>query len=68
MGVGGQHHAPVTLQQGQRPGNHCIGGLVGPRANLEGCGKSRPYTVVMTFIAVGYPPFITNSTAKRCSP
>jgi len=26
------------------PGTHCIGGWVGPRAGLDGCGKSRPST------------------------
>ena len=26
----------------ESPGNHCIGGWVGPRACLEGCGKSHP--------------------------
>jgi len=26
----------------KRPGTHCIGGWVGPRASLDGCGKSRP--------------------------
>ena len=26
----------------ERPGTHCIGGWVGPRAGLDGCGKSRP--------------------------
>ena len=25
-----------------RPGTHCIGGWVGPRADLDGCRKSRP--------------------------
>jgi len=35
MGVGGQRHAPAALP-------HCIGGWVGPRAGLDGCGKSRP--------------------------
>ena len=24
------------------PGTHCIEGCVGPRAGLDGCGKSRP--------------------------
>ena len=37
-GVGGQLHAP-----GKRPGTHCIGGWVGPRAGLDGCEKSRPH-------------------------
>jgi len=26
----------------ERPCSHCIGGWVGPRAGLDGCGKSRP--------------------------
>jgi hypothetical protein len=27
----------------ERPGTHCIGGWVGPRAGLEGCGKYRSH-------------------------
>jgi len=27
---------------GERPGTHCTGGWVGPRAGLDRCGKSRP--------------------------
>jgi hypothetical protein len=42
MKVGGQIHAAAALPPGKRPGTHCIGGLVGPRAGLDGCGKSRP--------------------------
>ena len=42
MGVGGQRHAPAALTPGKRPGIRCIGGWVGPRAGLDGCGKSRP--------------------------
>jgi len=41
-GVGGQRHAPADLPPG-KPGTHCIGGWVGPRAGLDGCGKSRPH-------------------------
>ena len=26
----------------ERPGNHCTGGWVGPKAGLDKCGKSRP--------------------------
>jgi hypothetical protein len=26
----------------ERPGNPCVAGWVGPRAGLDGCGKSRP--------------------------
>jgi len=29
----------------ERPGTHCIGGCVGPRAGLDGCEKSRPHRV-----------------------
>ena len=43
-GVGGQRHAPAALNPGKRPGTHCIGGWVDPRAGLDGCGKSRPRT------------------------
>jgi len=42
MGVGGQRHVLAALAPGKRPGTHCIGGWVGPRADLDGCGKSRP--------------------------
>jgi len=41
--VGGQSHAPVALTW-ERPGTHGIGGWVGHRAVLDGCGKSRFYT------------------------
>ena len=27
----------------ERPGTHCTGGWVGPRASLDRCGKSRPH-------------------------
>jgi hypothetical protein len=37
MGVGGQRYASAAL-----PGTYCIGGLVGPRAGLDRCGKYRP--------------------------
>jgi len=32
---------PLYLQE--RPGTHCVGGWVGPRVVLDGCGKSRPH-------------------------
>jgi len=41
MRVGGQRHVPAALHPGKRPGTHCIGGWVGPRAGLDECGKSR---------------------------
>ena len=40
-GVGGQRHASAALPR-ERPGTHCVGGWVVPRAGLDGCGKSRP--------------------------
>jgi hypothetical protein len=43
MGLGNQRHAPAALPPGERPGTHCTGGWVGPRAGLDGCGKSRPH-------------------------
>jgi hypothetical protein len=42
-GEGGQRHAPAALPPGKRPVVHCIGGWVGHRAGLDGCGKSRPH-------------------------
>ena len=40
-GVGCQRHAPAALPR-ERPDTHCIGGWMGLRSGLEGCGKSRP--------------------------
>ena len=42
-GVGGQRHAPATLPPGKRPSTHRTAGWMGPRANLDRCGKSRPH-------------------------
>jgi hypothetical protein len=41
-GVGGQRHVLAALPR-ERPGTHCMGGWVGPRASLDGCGKSHPH-------------------------
>jgi hypothetical protein len=41
-GVGCQRHAPAALYPRERPATHCVGGWVGPRACLDGCGKFRP--------------------------
>jgi hypothetical protein len=38
--VSGQQHAPTALYPRERPGTHCTGGWVGPRASLDN-GKSR---------------------------
>ena len=41
-GVGGRRHAPAALAR-KRPGTHCTGGRVGPRAGLDGCRKYLPH-------------------------
>jgi len=41
IGVGDQSHAPAALTPVTGPGIHCIGGRKGPRADLDGYGKSR---------------------------
>ena len=41
MGVGGQRHAPAATYPRERPRTHCVGGWVGLRAGLDGCGTSR---------------------------
>jgi len=41
-GVGGHRHAPVALPL-ERPGYHCAEGWMGPKASLNGRGKSRPH-------------------------
>jgi hypothetical protein len=42
MRVGGQLHAPTALLSGKRPGTHCIGGWVGPRAGLDATENLTP--------------------------
>jgi hypothetical protein len=44
MRMSGQRHAPAALLR-ERPGTHCIGGWVGSRVGLDGCGKSPPTPV-----------------------
>ena len=34
---------PRPLYHRERPGTHCTGGWVGPRTDLDVCGKSRPH-------------------------
>jgi len=43
MGEGGQWQAPAALPPGKRAVTRCIGGWVGPRTGLDGCGKSRSH-------------------------
>jgi len=39
--VDGKRHAPAASPLGKRPDTHFTGGSAGPRAGLDGCGKSR---------------------------
>ena len=34
---------PLPLYPRERPGTHCTGGWVGPRAGLDGCGTNKIY-------------------------
>ena len=42
MGMGGQRNTPAALLPGKRLGSYYMGSWVGPRANLDGCGKCAP--------------------------
>jgi hypothetical protein len=46
-------HVPAALLPRKGPGTHCIGGLVGPRAGLDGWGKSH------------HPPGFDHRTVQR---
>jgi hypothetical protein len=35
MEVSGQVHAPAALPREGAPGNHCVGGFLGPRTGLD---------------------------------
>ena len=41
MEVGDLRNFPSALSLGRRPGTHCIGGWVGPRAGLGGVEKRK---------------------------
>jgi len=40
--VRGQSYTPAKFYPWERPGTHCTGGWVGPRAGLDKCGKYSP--------------------------
>ena len=42
-GVRGYRHAQAALYTREKPGTHCTGGWVCPRAILDRCGKSRTH-------------------------
>jgi hypothetical protein len=56
-GVRGQRHALAAFYPRERPGTHCTGGWVGPRAGLDRCGKSR--------LPPGYDPWTVQPVASR---
>ena len=55
-GMGGQRHAPAALPR-ERPGSHRIGGWVGPRTGLDGCGKPH--------LPPGFDPQTVNPVASH---
>src|SRR5215510_3713860 len=62
---------PRPLYPRERPGTHCTGGWVGPRAGLDVCEKSHPYRDFFLFIStnttctsVAEKTQITNTSLK----
>ena len=55
--MSGQQHAPAAFYPRERPGTHCTGGWVVPRADLDRCGKSRP--------PPGFDPWTVQHVASR---
>jgi hypothetical protein len=41
--VRSQRYTPAALYPWERPGTHCTGGCVGPRAGMDRCEKPRPH-------------------------
>ena len=64
MGVGGQSFSPAALPPGKRVGTHYIGGWVGPRAGLDGRGKSRPQCDLIPEPSSPYPAAIPFTQRK----
>ena len=48
---------PRPLYPWERPGAYCTGGWVGPRAGLDGCGKS--------YLPPGFDPRTVQPVASR---
>ena len=72
-GVNGQQHATTAFYPRERPGTHCTGGWVGPRAGLDGQkisphrdsipGRSSPYSVAIPTELSG--PRLSDSTCTK---
>jgi len=60
---------PRPLYPRERPGNHCIGGWVGPTAGLDGCGISRLHrdSIPEFNVTVPPPPFAAFSAKGELS-
>jgi len=65
----GQCHTPATLYPWERPGTHCTGGWVGPRAGLDRCEKSCPLPGfdhrTIQPVASRYTDYATQPTKKK---
>jgi len=49
MAVGGQRHATAALSPVRRPGTHCTGGWVGPRAYLDAYKEEKNFLPSLGF-------------------
>ena len=49
MGMGDYGHASAPLPPANKPGTHCIGGWMEPRADLGGCGNFAPTRIFLVF-------------------
>ena len=63
----------VSVTPRERPGTHCTGGWMDPRAGMDRCGKSRPYRHpipgrTVQLVANRYTDYATLPTQcrKRC--
>ena len=52
MGVDDERHAPDALAPGKSRGTHCIGGWLGLKVGLGGCGKSRPHRDSISVLSI----------------
>ena len=65
MGEDGQHHVPASLPPGKRSVTYCTGGSLGPRAGMDGCGKSRPHRDSIR--GLSSPQRDTPTTPSKCT-
>jgi len=64
-GVGGRRQAPAPFPR-EILGTHCIGGWVGHRAGLNGCGKSRHHPHVYINTHTKIMPLLTEYYNNTC--